>query len=292
MKQELTMINTSDVNDMFEGGHIFLNHQQIQPKKILKRGDVLCSRVYRKDPDVLAGLPSVIFENKEFVAFYKPPSLPVHPNAMCVANTVLELLKLFSPYSELYTVHRLDALTQGLLIFAKSSHSASVMSEAIRSYDTRKIYYARVLGHFTRIPQTIRCSLTTISKCGSPLEKEAETYFECLKHTYIGTCPVSIMRCIPRTGRFHQIRKQLALIQHPIINDPVYNPTWKDFQAVSIVRKCVSKPVLWPIYKPSPQIEEEDKLMAIDLLASAYQFPTLNLDIALPHCLWPEWARQ
>lgn len=58
--------------------------------------------------------------------------------------------------------------------------------------------------------------------------KDAFTEFERLKYDGV----YSIVKCLPHTGRMHQIRKHLAMLGFPIANDLLYK--YKSFQKLSV----------------------------------------------------------
>ena len=51
----------------------------------------------------------------------------------------------------LKTVHRLDRQTSGIIFFAKSEFESNNFREALLSEKVKKVYYARVLGDFSKI---------------------------------------------------------------------------------------------------------------------------------------------
>ena len=96
-------------------------------------------------------------ETADLLAVSKPASLPMHPCGAYRFNSLLHLLSVEplpgraippDPTARLLLVHRLDRVTSGLVILAKSATAAATISEEIRRHDTEKCYLARVRGRF------------------------------------------------------------------------------------------------------------------------------------------------
>ena len=122
-------------------------------------------------------------------------------------------------------VHRLDRPVSGVVVFARTSKGASRLSEQFRKKTTKKIYRALVEG----TPQSQQASLThylrkekslkaTVFPRATPNTKEALLDYEVIE-TLQNT---SLLDIHLHTGRFHQIRAQLAFIGHPIVGDKKY----------------------------------------------------------------------
>ena len=121
-------------------------------------------------------------------------------------------------------MHRLDRLTSGVLIFSKSSAKARVMEQLIKAREVEKEYLCRVTGEFPAEEVVCEQPLMTISyKIGvvivHPQGKPSKTTFQRVSYKD----GVSIVRCLPRSGRMHQIRVHLQYLGFPIANDPLYN---------------------------------------------------------------------
>lgn len=124
----------------------------------------------------------------------------------------------------LKNVHRLDAETTGILLFAKSYGSLEVISELFETRKMTKTYLAVVVG----IPQQKEwhCQLPLgpdakrigRQRVDTHAGKPAETYFRLLE-TRGGQ---SLVECRPITGRTHQIRIHLAESGLPIVGDELY----------------------------------------------------------------------
>lgn len=119
----------------------------------LKGQDVLQHTVHRHEPAMAvhsADKPhfKIVAETNDILAIDKPSTVPVHPCGGYHRNSLMNLLQEETDYGKLYTIHRLDRLTSGLVVLAKTSHTAKQWGTAIQQRDCEKIYLARVQGRF------------------------------------------------------------------------------------------------------------------------------------------------
>lgn len=169
----------------------------------------------------------ILYQSDDFVAVNKPCGVLVHRTAIATIEAdeqyLLQMVR-DNVGKHLYPIHRLDRPTSGVVIFALSSQVASELSQRFNTSDIRKEYLALVRGWFT---EPITSTREVKNEKGTL--KEAETEFIpseqfTLNHP-IGNHPsarYSIIKCYPKTGRWHQIRQHLAQLRHYIINDRVH----------------------------------------------------------------------
>ncbi|XP_031563039.1 RNA pseudouridylate synthase domain-containing protein 2-like [Actinia tenebrosa] len=209
-------------------GKITVNGETATLDTILKDNEIVCNKVHRHEPPVTAEPLEIIESNEDVVVINKPSSIPVHPCGRYRHNTVVFLLGKEYGLTNLYTVHRIDRLTSGILIFAKTLKKAQELEEQVRERRIRKEYVCRVQGDFPSEPIDCEQPILVVShKIGvcrvSPNGKTCRTVFTKLH----GNGKSSVVQCIPYTGRMHQIRVHLQWLGYPIIDDPIYNsPVW------------------------------------------------------------------
>jgi tRNA pseudouridine synthase 8/2,5-diamino-6-(5-phospho-D-ribitylamino)-pyrimidin-4(3H)-one deaminase len=104
--------------------------------------------VHRHEPPVTAEPIKIIHETDEILVVNKPGSIPIHPTGRFRHNTVVFILAAEKGYTKLHLVHRLDRLTSGLLLLAKTSECANRIAQQIKSSNVRKEYIAKVIGNF------------------------------------------------------------------------------------------------------------------------------------------------
>lgn len=149
-----------------KAGRILVSGRKVDCNYKIVGGDELTHTVHRHEPavalaDVLgdgSGSQSsppiqIIHEDDSLLVVDKPATLPIHPCGGYQLNTLFQILLHWKPdlYGEgkLFTVHRLDRLTSGIVLIAKSSALARSLSTCISERDEcEKIYLARVKGKF------------------------------------------------------------------------------------------------------------------------------------------------
>ena len=164
----------------------------------------------------------ILYQDDYLVAINKPHGLLVHRSKIAT-NTEVYALQLLRDQigQKVYPIHRLDRKTSGVLLFALSSEINSVLQKQFAENKVEKEYISIVRG-FTPKEQLIDYALTN----DSGKTQDAITQFKTLKQSEIpvpfgkfSTSRYSLIQVHPKTGRFHQIRKHMAHIFHPIIGD-------------------------------------------------------------------------
>ncbi len=127
-------------------------------------------------------------------------------------------------------VHRLDQPVEGVLVFAKNTFSAAALSRQISQNQMQKYYFAAVNGVVPDVGKEVRLIdyLIKDAKSGKAqvvvkqvqAAKKAELLYQCVVTDE--KADRSLLKIHLLTGRFHQIRVQLANIGHPILNDTKY----------------------------------------------------------------------
>lgn len=124
-------------------GRILVNGKRVDTEYAIKNGDVLLHSVHRHEPAVMVApsttsspelLIQVVHEDDNVVVVDKPPTLPIHPCGGYNFNSLMYVLASQNDkYSRnaLHGVHRLDRLTSGLVIFAKSKDVAKRLGQCL-----------------------------------------------------------------------------------------------------------------------------------------------------------------
>ncbi|CAH0556793.1 unnamed protein product [Brassicogethes aeneus] len=207
-----------------QAGTLTVNYEKVPTDYKLKHNDLLANIVHRHEVPVTSQPITIVHMDEDIVVVNKPASIPVHPCGRYRHNTVVFILAKEYNLKNLRTIHRLDRLTSGLLLFGRSPKKARQMEHQIRNRLVMKEYVCRVEGEFP--DEIIECKepIEVVSyKIGvckvSPKGKDCNTIFQ--KLGFNGK--TSIVLCKPKTGRMHQIRVHLQYLGYPVVNDPLYN---------------------------------------------------------------------
>ena len=163
----------------------------------------------------------IIYESDDFIALNKPSGLLSIPDREGKEVSLKKLLH--EKYDNIFTVHRLDKDTSGLIVFAKNERSHRHLSIQFEERQTEKIYVGLVVGSPANKKGTINLPIAeNMVTRGTMIihrrGKEAITDYELLED--FGR--YSWMRFRIHTGRTHQIRVHLKDLGHPIVGDELY----------------------------------------------------------------------
>ncbi len=206
-----------------ESGRLFVNENKVQPDFKLSAND----EVFHHNPRVVEpSVPDeveVLLEEEEYLIVLKPAPMPMHPGGRYFKNTLTEILKDLG-YEDLRIAHRLDAVTSGVVLVAKTKEFAKRATQCFTEGKVVKTYFALVNG----IPKEKRTTINSPikRKHGFVFESDealkdarhAITHFEVVEEREWS----ALVKCVPETGRTHQIRLHLAKWGHPIIDDLIY----------------------------------------------------------------------
>ena len=176
----------------------------------------------------------IVYQNENIYIINKPSGLATQ-GGKGITHSVDTLLAQ-QVGQKVHLVHRLDKETEGLLIVAKDSKSASIWTDLISTKEITKTYSALCVGI---LPQESGFISEPITHKG--ITKNAKTFFT-VESTMIKpielqevTEEISLSRVKLQlsTGRMHQIRIHLAKNGTPIAGDDKYG----DFKANKKLRK-------------------------------------------------------
>ncbi|KAJ8726108.1 hypothetical protein PYW07_000806 [Mythimna separata] len=207
-------------------GTLTVNYERVDPDYRLKHNDLLANVVHRHEVPVTSQPITLVHIDEDIVVVNKPASIPVHPCGRYRHNTVVFILAKEYNLKNLRTIHRLDRLTSGLLLFGRSPKKARQMEHQIRNRQVQKEYVCRVDGEFPddeiECLEPIEVVSYKIGVCKvSPKGKDCSTVFKRLGYNMASN--TSVVLCKPKTGRMHQIRVHLQYLGYPVVNDPLYN---------------------------------------------------------------------
>ena len=163
----------------------------------------------------------LIQETNNWVALNKPSGLLSIPDREGKETSLKTLLK--ENYGNIFTVHRIDKDTSGLIVFAKNEAAHKHLTQQFEERKTKKIYCGLVTGSLPEKSGTIEAPIAEHpAKNGTMIihrkGKEAITDYEVLEDFGI----YSWVQFQIHTGRTHQIRIHMKETGHPIVCDAVY----------------------------------------------------------------------
>ena len=166
---------------------------------------------------------AVLYEDEALLAIDKPSGLPVHRGLDGSDDNVVIRLAALGFARTVAPVHRLDRATSGVLVCAKTPAAATALGAAFATGRVHKRYIALVRG-----------SLKGARDVDHPIPRDeggsridARTRVTPLAEVTIEDSPLREQRytlvCAePHTGRFHQVRRHLKHLGHPVIGDANY----------------------------------------------------------------------
>ena len=196
--------------------------------------------------------PTIIKETNDFIVINKPPFMAVCPPYH--DKTLLDWLiennhinpKVFKEDERDGIVHRLDADTSGIVIWAKNPQTQAKLKELWQGRSVEKRYLALVVGD-TENSGVIELSIKrdnkkdqqTIAWLPSKGERPAISEYTKIDKADFDESKISLLEVKPITGRTHQIRVHLQAINHPIIGDLVYGnkETHKSAEKLGLTRQ-------------------------------------------------------
>lgn len=206
-------------------GCVYINGVRQRQDILLQRDQVLRLHTRPKtffwDPVNLRD--QIVFEDDELLVFDKPAGMPVHATLDNYIQNAKFLLEAELGHT-IYSTHRLDVGTHGLLIFAKNKSAQAIVNKRFANGEVEKIYQALsskpvalglhtlFINPETRVPR---------EHSFEPREGWWHCRLEVLEHkTLAPRCEWHRIRLL--TGKTHQIRAQFAALGSPLLGDATY----------------------------------------------------------------------
>jgi RluA family pseudouridine synthase len=127
-------------------------------------------------------------------------------------------------FGKVFVVHRLDKITSGVILFARTAGAHRKLNAQFEQHGVRKIYHAIVDGapkwdeHTAKHPLRADVGHKHRTAVDPKRGKAAQTRFRVLKR-YPAR---ALLEATPLTGRTHQVRAHLSALGFPILSDQVY----------------------------------------------------------------------
>ena len=185
---------------------------------------------------------NVLYEDNHLLVVEKPINVPTQEDSS-KDEDLLSMLKKYikEKYNKpgnvyLGLVHRLDRPVGGVMVFAKTSKSASRLSNQIRLNKFNKVYYAVVEGN-VKEEERLEDKLLKDNKRNivkvDPNGKQSILNYKKLKRIN----NLTLVEIKLETGRPHQIRVQMSHNNNPLYGDQKYNKNSKIGEQLALFAK-------------------------------------------------------
>ncbi len=163
----------------------------------------------------------IIFQNEDFIVINKPSGLLSIPDRFGKEPSLKSILQ--EQNDKIFTIHRLDKDTSGLILFAKNEAIHKHLSQQFEGRDVEKYYLGLVSGTLMTKKGTIdvpvmehpgKTTLMMTHQKGKP----SVTYYEVLEEFGV----FSWLQFRIYTGRTHQIRVHMKHLGNPVVCDALY----------------------------------------------------------------------
>ena len=186
-----------------------------------------CCKTWFKEDIILKKTPlySLIFQDEHIIVVNKSSGISVGGDRWDESKERLDrLIEHDLKINKIFTIHRIDKDTSGLVVFAKNRETHRSLSVAFEQRQVLKQYTLIVHGRpswketvcdLVLVPNGNKKHMTIIDKFRG---KESVTRFTCL----LSAAHYSVLEARPQTGRIHQIRVHCCALGHPVVCDGLY----------------------------------------------------------------------
>ncbi len=267
-------LSRSKIKAHILSGNVWLHNEQVtEVAKKLKPFETISFLIPK--PKVSEIIPQnldldIIFEDQHILVINKPAGMVVHPGSGVSDGTLVNALlyhcgdKISSVggFSRPGIVHRLDKLTSGVLVVAKTERAYQKLVPQFANHSIIRRYSAIIWGQLKRSFKDGNNTGTSFSNDGDKVRicsnigrhpydrkkmsvltrkgKIAISKFREENKFFIdGDKCASLIECELETGRTHQIRVHLSYIGNPIIGDPTYGRKQKISSAINSKMKVL-----------------------------------------------------
>jgi len=178
------------------------------------------------EPEVARGI-RILWEDEALVMVEKPAPLPMHASGRYHRNTLQYLLNQVYEPKFLRPVHRLDANTRGLVLFARTRHFCRLLQQQFLNDKLEKIYRVKVQGspEWNEKVCEFAISKEVEGPGGRSVDEKdglsARTEFSVKERCADAT---TWLEAKLGSGRTNQIRVHLWELGFPVVGDPCYLP--------------------------------------------------------------------
>lgn len=175
----------------------------------------------------------ILYQDEHLIAINKPAGWLVHRSWLDRKEKVVIMQTLRDQIGQhVFTVHRLDRPTSGVLLLGLSSDVARQLSQQFEQHQIQKTYHAVARGYLSgsdTIDYALTEELDKVADKRAQRDKEPQTAIthyrslaQVAQPVAIGRYPTvrySLGRVNAADGRKHQLRRHMTHLRHPILGD-------------------------------------------------------------------------
>ncbi len=234
LSDNFTSISRSALKQSFHKGRIKINDFVAKPSVKVQNGDTVSGEVH--DPQSATVQPepislNVVYEDSDIIVIDKPAGLVTHPSPNRMEGTLVNALlhhcgALSGIGGRLQPgiVHRLDKLTSGVMVAAKTDDAHRGLAGQFKDHSISRKYLALVHGELENLSGRIESAISRNPKHRLKMTgrnqggRRAGTRYQVLA----AADGFSLVELELETGRTHQIRVHLSEMNHPVAGDALY----------------------------------------------------------------------
>ncbi|MFT4608933.1 MAG: tRNA pseudouridine32 synthase/23S rRNA pseudouridine746 synthase [Chitinophagales bacterium] len=184
---------------------------------------------YYREVDSEPSIPfkeTIIFQDQHILVAYKPHFLAVTPGGIYVNECLQNRLRRSTGIEALQTLHRLDRVTAGLVMFSINPDTRHRYHQLFRTRQIHKSYQAiaKIDGGQNLIGQEWEVKNRIVH--GEPRFRMRVTEGEANSHSVVRclqqSAQLALFELNPVTGKTHQLRIHMQALGWPILNDKYY----------------------------------------------------------------------
>ncbi len=231
LTQKIKRASRTRIQEIIENDLVF--ERKLKSSTTVWAGLTFCLRRRMLIEPTVPGVEALreVFLDEWLLVLDKPPGLPIHATARYHNNTLVgHLLLKYGEGFAAWPAHRLDRETSGLVVCGRTSAVGAKLAALFKANAVSKEYVAIVEGQppdqfdvdapIAEGTELIRIAVRIDRAAG----REAQTHFEVTSRFERDGAHFAIVRCVPRTGRQHQIRIHAREAGFPLVGDKMYGP--------------------------------------------------------------------
>ena len=232
----------SYIKTLIDDKCVKVNDKNVKSGYMLKVGDQI--KVDLPEVKTISATPEdikldIVYEDDDLLVINKQAGLVVHPcettKTGTLVNALMYHIKNLSTINGVLRpgiVHRLDKDTAGLMLVAKNDHAHKSLASQLKDKTLNREYLAlikgrikedfSVEGYIGRNPKNRKQMALVDEKNGK------YSYTDFYVHSVFDH--YTLLRCVLKTGRTHQIRVHLKSKNHAIVGDALYGGVDKNIK--------------------------------------------------------------